>query len=199
MLSLLTNNLIFTYALGTSTVIAAAKSKSSLLTLGLVMLGICTLSSCLLGFLLTLFPRILSESLWVPLVLVSIISVLYLLLLLLTAMIARKRFSQIKKYIHLCACNCAVMGTLYLVFTDLPEWSGDTLVLTFWGKYLTVSSYIGWGFWQGLELGLGFVLASLALLPVRSRLYGTATPKSFQGFPAVMVYFGILSMGLYAL
>ncbi len=187
-ISLLTTNLVLTKALGTSTLMAAAKSKSNLLILALVMTGfsmLCCLLTSLAGMVIPFGQMTLPAALLMPMVFALIVCAVYLIVLLGLYSLAGSKFSVYKKYIHLSALNCAVMGTLYLGFTR----NGSGF------QPLPIAEAVAFG----LQSGLGFVLAALLLTAVRSRLYAETVPASFRGFPAVMVYIGLLSMAVYAI
>ena len=204
-LSLLTTNLIFTRALGTSTMMTATKNRANLPVLALLM-TVFAAAGCLLTSLLFSvlhLTKMLEHpyALGLPLVFTAVISVLYVVILLVLSLFARGKYSGYKRYVHLSAINCAVMGTLYLAFVPTQflqdAWSyGDQLVLsavyadrlTPWGAVLF-----------GLQEGIGFLLAALMLSAVRERLYDKDVPAAFRGFPAVMVYLGLISMAIYAI
>ncbi len=202
--SLLTTNLILTKALGTSTLMAASRSRASLAVLALMMTGFSALGCMLTGLLVQLAPVLWTGALFPielrPLLYTLSVSFLYLAGLLGARGLGRERFSKIKKYIHLSAFNCAVMGTLYLAF-DLPAMQSMSLSPSYFlGMRLHVHQFsVPGGMLFGLQTGLGFVLAALMLAAVRKRLYHEEVPAAFRGFPAVMVYLGLLSMAVYAI
>lgn len=204
-LSLVTTNLIFTRALGISTVMVAAKNRSRLPVLALLMTLFSTLAC--LAVQLILYPLGLAKiltfpySLAVPLLYTAVIGMIYLLMLLVSGLLFQGRGSGYKKYIHLSAFNCAVMGTLYLAFTpnglesltDLPPW------LELFGSISTHMEHVSCALLFGLQEGLGFLLAALMLSAVHERLYDSEVPAAFRGLPAVMVYIGIISMAVFAI
>lgn len=51
----------------------------------------------------------------------------------------------------------------------------------------------------GAEAGTGFILAAFILMAAFRRLNSRAVPAAFRGFPAMLVYLGIISMAVYAL
>lgn len=179
LLSLLADNLILTRALGTSTLMAAARSRSNLLLLS-VLITVFSEAGCILS---QTVCRLLentgmtADRMFLPLVYTFTVSVIYIVILLLMFRVCGKYFQKLKKYVHLSAFNCAVTGTLYL---NWEKASGSSLLF-------------------GLQAGLGFLLASLMLTAVQKRLYSEKVPVSFRGMPAVMTYIGLLSMAVYAL
>lgn len=205
LISLLADNLIFTKALGTSTLMAASKNRSNLAILSLVMtlfsvLG-CVLTGAAYQFLplaeLTVFPF----SFFQPLLYAAVISVIYLLTLLVLYAAGGEKSRKVRKYVHLSAFNCAVMGTVHLAFP-----AG-----LFVRDAVTPAEFLGLHFYSiprlsiagsllfGMQTGLGFMLASLILLAVRKRLYSETVPAAFRGFPAVLVYIGLISMAVHAI
>ena len=204
-LSLLTTNLIFTRALGTSTMMAASKKQSSLPVLALVMTCLSVLAC--LGMQLVCYPLGLVNllrypySLGLPFVYTLMIGLIYLLALAVLELIFRKKAVNYRKYIHLSAFNCAVMGTLYLAFS--PDGLNQDLryppMVKLFGLLDGAMNEPFSAILFGLQEGLGFFLASLLLSLVRERLYDTEVPRSFRGRPAMMVYIGVIALAVYAI
>lgn len=207
LISLLADNLIFTKALGTSTLMTASKNRSNLVILSLMMTLFSVLGCVLTGLLYRIFPLMMINltvfpiSVFQLLLYAAVISAVYLLTLLLLRLIGGEKWSKFRKYVHLSAFNCAVMGTVQLAFP-----SG-----LFARDAVTPAEFLGLQFYSidrlsitgsllfGLQTGLGFLLASLMLLAVRRRLYSDSVPEAFRGFPAVLVYIGLISMAVHAI
>ena len=87
------------------------------------------------------------------------------------------------------------MGTLYLAFT--PVYISQDVQKAFYlqGELYSGFSMSGAGIF-GLKSGLGFFLTALMLSAVRERLYDEEVPETFRGFPAIMIYTGLLSMAI---
>ncbi len=206
LLSLLADNLILTGALGTSTLMAATKNRSNLAILSLMMTLFSVLACLLTSLLYQGFPMLTSITVFpvnylAPLLYTAVISVIYIIVLLALYAMSGKKRAAATKYVHLSAFNCAVMGTLYLGFTpeqvtrdvQLPaEFLGMRLDLVY--QLSPVASVL-----FGVQMGLSFVLASLMLLAVRKRLYAQEVPSVFRGYPAVLIYIGLLSMAVHAI
>lgn len=96
----------------------------------------------------------------------------------------RKFFHKIKKYIHLSAFNTAVTGAI-LMISENSRASAEGFDFL---KYLSM----------GFISGLGFILVSLILSAAAGRIDSSKVPFSFRGFPAMLVYLGIISMALYS-
>ncbi len=201
--SLLTTNLIFTRALGTSTMMAAAKNSSRLPVLSLLM-TVFSVLSCL-GVQLLLYPLGLAGMLTypyylgLPLLYVVVIGVIYLAALIVTRIAFRSKMSGIKKYIHLSAFNCAVMGTLYLAFSPDGLAPSTEHSLELFGLLSGDLREPMTAVLFGMQEGLGFLLASLMLSAVWERLHDAEVPAAFRGLPAVMVFIGLISMAVYAI
>ena len=204
-LSLMTSNLIFTRALGTSTMMAAAKNRSSLPLLALVMTvfsGLACLGMELICYTLGLAQVLIYPySLVLPCIFTAMIGAIYLLALAGVWLLRREKLERYKKYIHLSAFNCAVMGTLYLAF--LPDGLRQALsvppTVNLFGMLEVAMDEPFTAVLFGLQEGLGFLLAALILTAVRERLYDTEIPTSFRGRPAMMVYIGVISLAIYAI
>ena len=118
LLSLLTENLIFTKAMGTSTLTASTKDPSKLPIMSLVIAGISALSCMTANFMysqlhfsgMLKFPY----KMGLPILYTAIVSVIYIIILFLLQKICKEKSAKYKDYVHLSAFNCAVMGILYL-------------------------------------------------------------------------------------
>ncbi len=205
-LSLLTDNLIFTKALGTSTLMAASKNRFNLLILSLMM-TVYSVAGCMLTTLLywnipiIRHDSVILESLFSPFLYTAVISVIYIAVLLLLYVVCGRRFSIIKKYVHLSAFNCAVMGVMHLCFAPERFLTGSFVPTDFMGISVPMvdARTVYGSLLFGIQMGLGFLLASLLLISVRKRLYADEVPSAFRGFPAILVYIGLLSMAIYAI
>lgn len=205
-LSLLADNLIFTKALGTSTLMAASKSRSNLLILSLMTTLFSVLGCMVTTILYWNIPilrhnSVMMDAVFSPVLYTVVISVIYIVMLLLLYLIGRKQFSTIKKYVHLSAFNCAVMGVMHLCFTPDRFLTGSFVSADFLGmsmSMLDARTVLG-SLLFGIQMGLGFLIASVFLLAVRKRLYANEVPAAFRGFPAILVYIGLLSMAIHAI
>ena len=51
----------------------------------------------------------------------------------------------------------------------------------------------------GIKAGAGFVIAAFILTAAFRKLSSAKVPSAFRGFPAMLVYLGMISMAVYAL
>lgn len=107
-------NTIFTRAIGTSTMLIAAKNKKEIIPFGLSITYICTVSSALSFFADKFFLPNDSSELYMPFIYVLIIGFVYIVTLLIMWKWAYNLFVRIKKFVHMSAFNCAVLGALFL-------------------------------------------------------------------------------------
>ena len=182
-IALLAANLILTQALGTSTLFIAANSRKNLLRTAFVITVFTVLGSMGAYFADSLLPEKYSDLRL--LIYTSLIGILYVIFLSALFLISREKFEKSRKYIHISAFNCAVMGTLFTISQRAADDS----------SFMNLKSYAA----AGLEAGFGFILASLILTAAYRKLNSSKVPASFRGFPAMLVYLGIISMAVYTL
>ena len=113
LIALLAANLILSRALGTSTIFIAAGSKKSLMATAFVITFFTSLGAMGAYFIDLALPSALSDLRLLLYILV--ISVLYVLLLTAVYYLYRHRFEDLRKYVHVSAFNCAVVGTLFTI------------------------------------------------------------------------------------
>lgn len=171
-------NVIFTSAIGTSTLIECAKSPKRLLSFGAFITEFSVLSSCLAYFAEKLIDTD-AAKLFLPTVYVLCLGLVYIVTLLFIRFAAKKFFSSLKKYVHLSAFNCAVLGCLFN-----NGISGAML-----GERLLYAA----------EIGIGFIFATYLLAINYKKLSNENVPASFRGFPASVLYIGIIAMIIYGL
>ena len=172
-------NIIFSGALCTITLIIVSRNRKNLLGFGLSVTYITALMSVITYFLNKALRIDENSYIYTPLVYIIILGAVYILTLLCLWRFAPAVFRRMKKYIHISAFNCAVLGALFLISERC-----ETL-----GEY----------FIHGLGIGLGFVLAVYLTAIVYDRLYSEKAPYSFRGYPLLLIYIGILGMAFWGL
>ncbi len=179
MLSVFVQNAIFDRAFGSNVVIYASRKNTHVIGFTLGITAMTTIASIVCYFVDGSLLTLEYGWLFIPLVYVGVISVLYVLGLLFFWKVFPKTFSRMKKYVHLVIFNCAVIGALLLN----SNFGGD------------IWSYIGYGF----GTGIGFFLACFLLNVAHEKLDSNKIPKSFRGYPVMLIYIGIISLAFYAL
>ncbi len=180
---ILSANLILMQALGTSTLFIAAGSRRNLIGTAAAITIFTTLGSAAAYVINTATAGKYDD--FILLFYTLAVGIIYVLLLTLLYFISRNNFNRLKKYIHLSAYNCAVMGTLFTLYkSDMMSQQKFSLI-----------DYI----YSGFETGAGFIIAALFLTAAYRKLNSSKVPSSFRGFPAMLVYLGIISMAVYSL
>ncbi len=183
-IALLAANLIFSQALGSSTLFAASGSRKDLVRTACAITLFTTTGSLGAWLIDNILPYNVKS--YATLICYTLITgILYALFLYLLYFSGRERFMKYKKYVHISAFNCAVMGTLFTVSGRIAEEHTSR----FPHKYLL----------GGLEAGFGFIIASLFLAAAYRKLNSEKVPEAFRGFPAMLIYLGIISMAIFAL
>lgn len=180
---LLTSNLILTQALGTSTLFIAVENRKKLLGTALAITVFTTAGSAMAYFINNLMPESFENLTLLFYTLAT--GLIYIIILTLLYFMGREKFRDIRKYVHVSAFNCAVMGTLFAV-TETAE---------IYPERNNISDFM----LSGLQAGAGFILTAFILTVAYKRLTSSDVPASFRGFPAMLVYLGIISMAVYAL
>ncbi|MBQ5319481.1 MAG: hypothetical protein J6K17_10325 [Oscillospiraceae bacterium] len=172
-------NTIFSRALGTSTLVVISRNRKNLFGFGLSVTYITALISVLTYFVNKLFANNDNSYIYMPLVYICVLGFVYILTLLCLWKFLPRLFAKAKKYVHISAFNCAVLGSMFLI-----------------SKYCeTLSDY----FIHGLGIGLGFVFAVYLTAIVYDKIYSEKVPYPFRGYPIMLIYLGILSMAFWGL
>ena len=179
LIAMFLENTILTRALGTSTSLLIIRKGFPLVLFSVILTVITTLSSVLVFLVNPLLKNVAYSYSVTPLLFVLMISLVYVAVLLITNSCFSKHRQKILPMVHLSAFNCAVLGALLL---------GSQSNMNF-------ASFLGFG----LGTGLGFALATFLLSIAYDRLYSDRDPKAFRGFPAMLIYIGILSLSFYGL
>ena len=182
-IAFLAANLILSQALGTSTLFIAADSRRRLVGTTCCITLFTTIGSAAAFLINKELPSGYKDLTLIFYVLT--VGLLYVGLLTTAYFITPERFEKIRKYIHLSAFNCAVIGTLF----TMEQKSADDPSL------MTLKEYVKFGF----EAGLGFITAALILTAAFRKLNSSKVPSSFRGGPAILIYLGIISMAVYSL
>ena len=183
LLVLLGANLILVQALGISTIFVAAGNRKNLICTAMAITVFTTIGSAGACAVDSILPK--SAADLRLLLYVIVIGAVYICILTGTYMLNRKFFESVRRYIHISAFNCAVMGTLLSISGRAYDTVGG---IGFKGYIL-----------GGLEAGFGFIITALMLLAAYRKLNSSKVPAAFRGFPAMLVYLGIISMAVFAL
>lgn len=179
MVSIFVQNAIFQRAFGSNVAIYSSRSETNITGFTIGITAMTTVASIATYFLDDLLLPLKLGWLFMPLVYVSVISTLYIIVLLLMWAVFPRLFAKTRKYVHLSVFNCAVIGALFLN----SSYGSD------------IWTYIGYG----LGTGIGFFLASLLLNVAHEKLDSDKIPKAFRGYPIMLIYIGVISLAFYGL
>ncbi len=172
-------NTIFARAFGTSTLIVVSRNRKNIFGFGLCVTYITAVTGIVCYFIDKLTAENELNYIYKPFVYILSLGLVYIITLLCLWRFMNKVFGKMRKYVHISAFNCAVLGAMFLN-----------------SKYCTtLVEYIV----HGIGVGLGFVFAVYLVAIVYDRLYSENVPYCFRGYPLVLLYIGILSMAFYGL
>lgn len=171
-------NIVFTRALGISASMFVIRKKHDLWLFGITMAVISTLSCAIADFVLPPLSKSRFQYYLTPLCLVLIIGVVYILLILFCSRVMKKAYPRLQPMIHMAAFNGAVFGVLLL--NNVKYTFTETIAF-------------------GLGTGIGYMMACYLIALGYERLNSEKIPPAFRGFPATMIYIGILSLAFYGL
>ncbi len=169
----LTSNLLFSKLLGTDILTFGKKNGKSLNVLAVYVAVFAMLCSVATSF----TDKFVTDK-FLPLADTIIVFILYFAGFGLSKLFGKKAFENYKIYMHFAAFNTATMGILFEGHNsyDLAE-----------------------HFTHAAESAVGFFIAAWMLNIVYGFLSGKHIPKSFRGYPAVMIFIGLVSMAVYSL
>lgn len=172
-------NTIFARAFGTSTLIVVSRNRKNIFGFGLCVTYITAVTGIVCYFIDKLTAENELNYIYKPFVYILSLGLVYIITLLCLWRFMNKVFGKMRKYVHISAFNCAVLGAMFLN-----------------SKYCTtLVEYIV----HGIGVGLGFVFAVYLVAIVYDSLYSENVPYCFRGYPLVLLYIGILSMAFYGL
>ncbi len=175
--ALVLDNVIFTQAIGTSTLLECAKKPKQLLSFGFFITEFSVMASILVYLFECAVNAPEKIERFLPVICVCALSVVYILTLLTIWFAARKWFKDLKRYVHLSAFNCASLGCLFINSINQGTLSERVL--------------------YALSIGVGFMLATYLLSINYKKLTSKEVPAAFRGFPASILYIGIIAMIIY--
>ncbi len=172
-------NAIFTRALGIGkTVFTVHRGRQILVYGGMVTL--LTMLSSVAGYWLTeLLTAMGWSSSYRSIVYIVGMSLVYIICHFALSLLPKRISSRANGYLSLAAFNCAVLGSVMLSAM----------------QSYTFPQYLGFGF----GTGVGFTIAYWLVVEGRRRTELSALPRSFRGFPAMVLYIGIMSLAFYGL
>lgn len=179
MAAIIIENVIFTTAFGTSTLIELSKKHWNILSFGGFITEFAVFSSIIAYFFEQLFQDNLTAQKFLPSVYVLSLGLVYIATLIIIRFISRKVFNSLKKYVHLSAFNCTVLSAVFA-----NSIGGQTL---------------GLRIINAVQIGIGFSLAAYLIYANNDKLNSDDIPSAFRGLPIHLLYIGIIAMIIFAL
>lgn len=172
-------NAIFTRALGIDkTVFTVNRGKQILVYGGMV--TVVTMLSSMVGYWLTeLLASMGWSSFYRSIIYLVGMSLVYIACHFGLMLLPKRIASRANGYLSLASFNCAVLGSVMLSAM----------------QSYTFAQYMGFGF----GTGVGFTAAYWLVVEGRRRIELSALPRSFRGFPSMVLYIGIMSLAFYGL
>lgn len=174
-------NTVFARAIDTTTLLSVSRNRNNVFSFGVCTLYFSIVTS-LFGYFadkILLYTEPESKLIYQPFVYIFLISIIYIITLVVLWKMFYKLFLRLKRFIHLSAINCAILGAMFL---NADECS-------------SLREYI----FRGIGMGIGFYFAVYTTAIVYDRLHNKAVPYCFRGYPVTLIYIGILSMAFYGL
>lgn len=178
---LILENVLFSRALGVTLAVSITRGYRYVFCFGLVTTVVAVVAS-IPAYFLSLLLQSWSFGLAVePLAFTLLLGLLYLAGHLLLSRLPLGKLSELyKKYsndIAQTVFNCVVLAALVFPFRERLDFGASV------------------GF--ALQVGAGYLIASLMVLEGQKRMATAKLPGAFRGFPAMLLYIGILAMALY--
>ena len=172
------DNVIFTSAVGTSTLLECAKKPKQMVSFGVFIASFAIIASTISYF---VEPFMASNG-----VLARFIQSLYILSLGLVYIYTHlfiwffvpSKFKSLSRYVHLTAFNCASLSCLFM-----NSLNGGSLL----DRVIFA-----------LCIGVGFMLANYLMYINKKHLTSSDVPFAFRGFPISVLYIGIIAMIVYS-
>lgn len=179
MTAIFLENVIFSRALGASRMLDVLKRGKNMISFGLLLTVMTTLAAAV-TYPISLMLRETGVGVYYrPFFFVIAITAVYLLVYLGTAKLLPALHKRLGASITFATFNCALLGSVFLAADQSYSFART----------------LGFGFGSGL----GFTLATLLVAEGKRRLMLSDVPKSFRGFPIMLMYLGMVALAMYGL
>lgn len=172
-------NAIFTRALGVGKSMFTVQRTRQILAYG----GVVTLMTTVVSMICSPLSELAVVKTWTSLyrsiLYLAVLSVVYVLCHLLFTRLPKPFSTLTGGFLPLAFFNCAMFGSVMLSSVQSYNFA----------------QYVGFGF----GTGAGFTIAYLLVSEGRRRIELSNVPRAFRGFPAAIMYIGILSLAFYGL
>ena len=177
--AIILENVIFTTALGTSTLIELSKKHWNILSFGGFITEFAVLSSLITYLFEIPMQKSPAAMRFLPSIYILSLGTVYIVTLLVIRLISKSAFKNLKKYVHLSAFNCTVLCALF--------------------SNTVMNGSLGDRLFNAAAIGIGFALAAYIISANYDKLNSDDIPAAFRGFPIYSLYIGIISMIIFAI
>lgn len=179
LISLFSENIIFSKSLGTDTVLLISRNRKNIFGFGAAVTYMCTAANIIVWVTRLFFSSDPNFRLYEPLIYISSLCLLYFVTIMISWKLSEEKTERIKKYLHFAVFNSAVLGTMMISSESFSKL----------GEYVLC----------GFGAGIGYFAALFITSALYERLDSRDVPGVFRGYPLTLIFLGIISMALYGL
>ncbi|MBE6883241.1 MAG: hypothetical protein E7487_01400 [Ruminococcaceae bacterium] len=173
-------NIVFTRALGSGQLLIETASPRNLFGVSMLLTVMMVISSLLCSPLTTLADLLFQNAyLGRPFVMVVAIALLYALLSFLLNLISPRTYRLIASRLSFACFNGALLGC----------------VIIMQNRDYNLLQQLGYG----IGGALGFIFATIIVREGERRIATSRVPKAFKGYPATLIYIGLVSLAVFSL
>ncbi len=174
-------NIVFTRGIGSGQLLIETEKPRGLLAFSLLLTGMMTVSALLCTPVTALADRIFPDNTYIgrPVTMIAAVAVVYALICTLLWFISRRSYRRLASRLAFAAFNGALLGCVLIM-----QNRGYDLIRQL-----------------GYALGgaVGFILAVIIVREGERRIAISRVPKAFKGFPAMLIYLGLVSLAVFSL
>jgi len=174
-------NIVFTRGIGSGQLLIETEKPRGLLAFSLLLTGMMTVSALLCTPVTALADRIFPDNTYIgrPVTMIAAVAVVYALICTLLWFVSRRSYRRLASRLAFAAFNGALLGCVLII-----QNRGYDLIRQL-----------------GYALGgaVGFILAVIIVREGERRIAISRVPKAFKGFPAMLIYLGLVSLAVFSL
>jgi electron transport complex protein RnfA len=172
--SALINNVVLSQFLGICPFLGVSKKTKTAASMGAAVIFVITISSFVTSLIYQLLLEPFGLSYLQTIVFILVIAALVQLVEMFLKKFSQSLYNALGVYLPLITTNCAVLG---VALTNIQDGYG-VLKSTF----------------NGFATAVGFTIGIVIMAGIRERIEGNDIPKSFQGFPIVLITAGLMAI-----
>jgi electron transport complex protein RnfA len=172
--SALINNVVLSQFLGICPFLGVSKKTKTAASMGAAVIFVITISSFVTSLIYQFLLEPFGLSYLQTIVFILVIAALVQLVEMFLKKFSQSLYNALGVYLPLITTNCAVLG---VALTNIQDGYG-VLKSTF----------------NGFATAVGFTIGIVIMAGIRERIEGNDIPKSFQGFPIVLITAGLMAI-----